>query len=48
MEVVDYCQEKSLCYSIMTDQTEGLLESTKSIPSEELKKVVDEDGIREN
>lgn len=47
-EVVDYCQEESLGYTITTDQTEGLLEVIKSIPSEEWKKAVDEDGIREN
>jgi len=46
--VVDYCQEESLGFTITTDQTEGLLESIKSIPEEGWKKAVDEEGIKEN
>lgn len=47
-EVVDYCQEEGLGYTITTDQTEGLLESIKSIPEEAWKRSVDKDGIKEN
>lgn len=47
-EVVDYCQEEGLGYTITTDQTEGLLEAIKSIPEEEWKRSVDKDGIKEN
>lgn len=46
-EVVDYCQAEGLEYTITTDQTEGLLESIKSIPEEQWKRAVGEDGIKE-
>ncbi len=47
-EVVDYCVEEGLGYTITTDQTEGLLEAIKSIPEEEWKRAVDREGIKEN
>jgi hypothetical protein len=47
-EVVDYCHEEGLTYTITTDQTEGLLEAIKSIPEEGWKRSVDKDGIKEN
>lgn len=46
-EVVDYCQAEGLKYTITTDQTEGLLESIKSIREEQWKAAVDTDGIKE-
>lgn len=46
-KVVDYCTEEKLCYTITTDQTEGLLEAIKSIPEEQWKRGIDKDGIKE-
>jgi hypothetical protein len=45
-EIVDYCQEEALSYTITTDQTEGLLEAVKSIPEEHWKEALDNDAIR--
>ncbi|MHB8930944.1 MAG: IS1380 family transposase [Melioribacteraceae bacterium] len=47
-EIVDYCQEEGLDYTITTDQTEGLLEVIKSIPEEEWTRTIDKDGIKDN
>jgi hypothetical protein len=47
-EVVDYCQEEGLFYTITTDQTEGLLEAIKSIPEEAWTRSIDKDGIKED
>lgn len=47
-EVVDYCVEEGIGYTITTDQTEGLLEAIKSIPEEKWKKSIAKDGIKEN
>lgn len=47
-EVVDYCVEEGLVYTITTDQTEGLLEAIKSIPEEKWKRAVDKDNIKED
>lgn len=45
-EVVDYCLEEGLNYTITTDQTEGLLESIKTIPEEQWNQAIDKDGIK--
>jgi hypothetical protein len=47
-EVVDYCVQEGLVYTITTDQTEGLLEAIKSIPEEKWKRSVDKDNIKED
>ena len=47
-EVVDYCVEERLGYTITADQTEGLLEAIKSIPEEDWKRAVDKEGIKED
>lgn len=46
-QLVDYCEVENLNYTITTDQTEGLLESIKSIPEDQWKTAIDKDGIKE-
>lgn len=45
-DLVDYCEEEALSYTITTDQTEGILEAIKSIPEEHWKEALDSDGIK--
>lgn len=47
-DIVDYCNEEGLNYTITSDQTEPVLEAIKSIPEEMWKQGYHKDGLKDN
>jgi hypothetical protein len=47
-DIVDYCNEQAIGFTITADHTEPVLEAIKSIPEEQWQRGLDKDGVKED